>query len=152
MVPSVYPQVLSVHRKCETHSRTGMIMTLCRDVSRSRGLLPEATEDSSATTVWWRGAHSQDQGSAQDTEWTHLPGSLRVNMSRVLQRVIQREGDVSSANQTTQRRTEHLVAPQGEGRGRARVCFPRDRLWYRPKLLTKNTRPHACPPKKRLLQ
>ena len=42
--------------------------------------------------------------SAQDTGWIHCPGSLRANMSRLLRRVIQREGYASSANQTTQRR------------------------------------------------
>ena len=67
-----------------------------------------AAEDSSAATAWRSGAHSQDHGSAQDTEWTQPRGSLRVNVSRLLQRVVQREAYVSSANQTTQRRTEHL--------------------------------------------
>ena len=56
-----------------------------------------------------RAAHSQNRGSAQQTQsGLILPGSLRVNMSRLLQGGIQREGHVSSANQTTQRRTEHL--------------------------------------------
>ena len=72
------------------------------------GCVREATEDSSAAPAWQRGAHSQDHGTAQETERACPPGSLRVNMSRLLQRVIQREGHVSSANQTTQRRTEHL--------------------------------------------
>ena len=84
----------------------------------------EVTEDSSAATAWWRGAHNQDHGSVQDTEWTHSPGSLRVNMSQLLQRAIQREGYVSHAYQTTQRRTEQ-----------------ERRLWYRHKLLTKKTKP-----------
>ena len=45
-----------------------------------------------------------------------------------------------------------LVAHQGEDRGRARgVWWSHSRRWYRPKLLTKSTRPPDCPPQKRLL-
>ena len=52
------------------------------------GTCPKATEDSSAASAWWRAAHSQDHGSAQQTKWTHRPGSVRVNRSRLLQRAI----------------------------------------------------------------
>ena len=56
----------------------------------------------------WRGPHSQDHGSAQDTRVDSSFLTLCVNMSRLLQRVVHREGYVASVNQTAQRRTEHL--------------------------------------------
>ena len=62
--------------------------------------MPEATQDSSAATAWVQFSSGQ--------EWTPPPDSLRVNTSRLLQRVIQCDGSASTANQTTQRRTEHL--------------------------------------------
>ena len=98
-----------------SHLRLGMCQRHCATASQNwwgdgaaafwwdgaaSGHMPEATQDFSAATAWY--------GSAQDTAWTPLPDSLRVNVSRLLQRVIHREGYASSANQTTQRRTEHL--------------------------------------------
>ena len=95
-------------------------------------------------------AHSQDHGSAQDTEWTHPLDSLRVDMSRVLQGVIQREEYVPSVNQTMDGAD---VAHQGEGRRRAGECAGREvDCGTGPKLLTKKTRSPDCPPKKRLLE
>ena len=63
--------------------------------------------------------------SASTCRGTHPPGSIRVNMSRLLHRVIDREGHVSSANQTTQPRAQHLclTKPRVEEE-RGRVCWP----------------------------
>ena len=64
-------------------------------------------------------SHSQDHGPAQDTAWAHLSGSLRVNMPRLLPRVIHCEGDVFSATAATDGAP---VTHEGKGRGRAREC------------------------------
>ena len=84
--------------------------------------------------------------SAQHTGWIHRPGSLRANMSRLLRRVLQREGYASSANQTT------CGSPRRGSTKTGRVCWLQTSLWCRPELLTKNTRPPDCPSKKRLLK
>ena len=58
------------------------------------------------------------------TEWTHLPVSVRVNMSRLLQQIIQREGYVLC--QPDHAATDGaLVAQQRQGRGKARECVHR---------------------------
>ena len=91
-----------------SHVRSGVIQTLASCSWWGGGAaaswwdsagwhVPDTTEDASAATVWEGGVHTQDGGSALDTEWTDPPGSLRVNMSRPLQRVIQREGYVTSS-------------------------------------------------------
>ena len=67
--------------------------------------MPEATEDSSAATAWW------EARTARTTVQLKTQGGrtfTALSVSRRLQRVVQREGYVSSANETTQRRTEHL--------------------------------------------
>ena len=44
------------------------------------------------------------------------------------------------------------VSPRRVSKKSGRVCWPRIRLWYRPKLQTKKTRPPDCPPKKQRLK
>ena len=101
------------------------------------GACPEATEDSSAAPAWRRGAHSQDHGSAQQTQSGLVLLGLSVSTCRGCGSESLNLRDAFPLA-TRRRRDGAAVAHQGEGRGRARgVCWPRSRLWYRPKLLTK---------------
>ena len=94
----------------------------------------EGTQDSSAATAW--------HGSAQGTEWTPTD-SLRVNMSRLLQRVAQREGYAFCAKQTIQRQTKHLRLIK------ERVEEERESVLV---AKTKKTSPRHYPLEKRLLE
>ena len=78
------------------HLRSGMIETLCHGVLEAAaswwdgagrdtgagGYVPEATEDSSAASVRWRAAHSQDRRSAQQAQSGPIVLALFVSTRR----------------------------------------------------------------------
>ena len=106
-----------------------------------------------------RRAQPGPQFNCNRTEWTHPPGSLRVNMSRLLRRVNQREGYAFSAGLTTEREPQpiksresprtptHGIVPSphlGSNQAQRTMLYSKD--WYVAHIFVDNCADNTCAP------